>query len=638
MITATTEREQFAGDGSTTGFSWPYMLLEEADLVVLLETSAGVESVQAINSQYTITGVGTGSVTVTMVTAPASGQTLTIYRSTDRDQETDYTANGDFPAETHEAALDKLTLMVQELQRQIDLAIKYPDGEPPSGLVDKISTKPNRTNKYLGFDASGNLILSSVDLAALELVAPTTVDTADLVNDSVTAGKTMIDNHFYCGVSSGTNTLSVTSGKSVSSYTNKGGMIVSFRAAAANTGNVTLNLDGLGAVPVRWRLNQLKPASLNVGYLVVVVFDWQNYMWQLLTPPLIQSTEESVFIDDDDGSANSILINTSGSNAYDTDRLFMVNIAATNTHSAVKFNYGDGEKDLTRPGGVPLLPGDVVTGEQALIYTKSATEHQLLNPANPLYKGTPGFRNLVCKRNTATPTTQLDVDADSVDLIGRTGDFANVLWSLHSVNFTIDATGTGQNGLDTGSLAADTWYYIWLALDNSDGTSYAILSTASAAGSVTWADSSNDIFVRMVGVVRTNGSAQFETFHQQGNEVAIGALEIFSNQNNTSYTSIQSVTSTNDIEDVLPPIAIKARGTYGKVSNNTSFLGALASTSAGLGEIVFVHNDANNGAYGGFDYYASPFEIQLVESQDFYYKATTSHNPRLEICGYTLSL
>lgn len=102
----------YAGDDSTVTFVVPWMFLEANDLRLYLvdgETETPVTT-------FTATGMGEelgGSVTVE--TAVPSGITLRIERYTDRTQENDYTPHGRFPAESVEQALDKLTLIVQEL-------------------------------------------------------------------------------------------------------------------------------------------------------------------------------------------------------------------------------------------------------------------------------------------------------------------------------------------------------------------------------------------------------------------------------------------------------------------------------------------------------------------------------------------
>ena len=108
----------YSGNGSTTAFpiTWPFF---SGSLVATLITSAGVETVKSLTSHYTVSG-GTASNglpatgTLTMLTAPASGETLRITRATSKTQSSTWAENDPFPQKTIEAALDKLTLQTQE--------------------------------------------------------------------------------------------------------------------------------------------------------------------------------------------------------------------------------------------------------------------------------------------------------------------------------------------------------------------------------------------------------------------------------------------------------------------------------------------------------------------------------------------
>ena len=108
----------YSGNGSTTAFpiTWPFF---SGSLVATLITSAGVETVKSLTTHYTVSG-GTASNglpatgTLTMLTAPASGETLRITRATSKTQSSTWAENDPFPQKTIEAALDKLTLQTQE--------------------------------------------------------------------------------------------------------------------------------------------------------------------------------------------------------------------------------------------------------------------------------------------------------------------------------------------------------------------------------------------------------------------------------------------------------------------------------------------------------------------------------------------
>lgn len=124
MISSTTCKISYAGNGATVTFSVPFYFLAAADLVAVIRSSAGVETTKVITTHYTVTGAGVlAGGTVTMVTAPATGETLVIYRDAALTQGADYVANDAFGAESHETALDRLTMLVQRLDDRADRAM-----------------------------------------------------------------------------------------------------------------------------------------------------------------------------------------------------------------------------------------------------------------------------------------------------------------------------------------------------------------------------------------------------------------------------------------------------------------------------------------------------------------------------------
>lgn len=115
-VTANDSRVQHNGNGSTTVFAYDFKILDQTHIRVVKTNTSGVDTTQTITTHYTVSGVGNSSGgNITMLTAPASGEKLTFLRNVPLSQETDYTEGGAFPAESHEAALDKLTMIAQQL-------------------------------------------------------------------------------------------------------------------------------------------------------------------------------------------------------------------------------------------------------------------------------------------------------------------------------------------------------------------------------------------------------------------------------------------------------------------------------------------------------------------------------------------
>jgi hypothetical protein len=168
-MTVSTETSQvsYSGNGSTTVFTVTFRFLENSHLKVILRDSAGVETDWVENTQYTLTGAGDPTGTLTVKTTPTdytpqSGETLVITRDVPKTQETDYVENDDFPAQSHEDALDKLTMMVQQLATQIGLVVQFSDTVTDSPDLTLTELAANRASKIFQFDATG----ATLELAA----------------------------------------------------------------------------------------------------------------------------------------------------------------------------------------------------------------------------------------------------------------------------------------------------------------------------------------------------------------------------------------------------------------------------------------------------------------------------------------
>ena len=130
-VNTTTSTISYTGDGSTVNFpvTFPFQgTAATSELQVIERTIAtGAETTKSYSTHYTVTG-GNGSTGVVVAgSAPADTVQWHIRRNTTQTQLTDYVENDAFPAETHENALDRLTMLAQDQQRELGIRFKYPD-------------------------------------------------------------------------------------------------------------------------------------------------------------------------------------------------------------------------------------------------------------------------------------------------------------------------------------------------------------------------------------------------------------------------------------------------------------------------------------------------------------------------------
>lgn len=131
-ISTTYLPDVYAGDGVTKAFSFSFSIQDEEQLKVSLFGTT--TTVLVLNTDYTVSGVGntTGNTdytsgTVTLTTAPTSTEELVIGLNVEITQSTTYPRNGVFPSKSHEAALDKLTLISQELRQEVNNSLRVSD-------------------------------------------------------------------------------------------------------------------------------------------------------------------------------------------------------------------------------------------------------------------------------------------------------------------------------------------------------------------------------------------------------------------------------------------------------------------------------------------------------------------------------
>ena len=159
-VSSSTSRVSYNGNGSTTVFAYTFKVFDQDDLTVIIRSANGTETVKTITTHYTVSGVGNaGGGNVTMLTAPASGESIVILREQDLVQEFDLVPNDPFPAQLMEDALDKLTFMVQQHDEELSRAIKA-SRTNTIGSTEFTISAANRANKIFAFDSAGELAVT----------------------------------------------------------------------------------------------------------------------------------------------------------------------------------------------------------------------------------------------------------------------------------------------------------------------------------------------------------------------------------------------------------------------------------------------------------------------------------------------
>jgi hypothetical protein len=146
-ITNTILRNDYVANGSSTVFSFTFIVLSETagyTIQVITTNLIGAETVKTQGVDYTVQLNDNGLGTITFLTAPILNHKITLLSNVPNTQETDYIASGTdkFPAESHEKALDKLTLICKQFSEKFNRIISL----PKSSTLNNIEFPINASN------------------------------------------------------------------------------------------------------------------------------------------------------------------------------------------------------------------------------------------------------------------------------------------------------------------------------------------------------------------------------------------------------------------------------------------------------------------------------------------------------------
>jgi len=145
---------------------------------------------------------------------------------------------------------------------------------------------------------------------------------------------------------------------------------------------------------------------------------------------------------------------------------------------------------------------------------------------------------------------------------------AGVGYKVSNINETCDITVSGLGGLDTGTEAIDTWYYIWVVSNKT--TERLMLSTSYIAPTL---PAGGYEYYALIGAVRNITSGDFRTFYQENNHVElITPVDL-------GLTITADVYTAFNINTIVPPTAKKVEYVGGSAGNKQS----VAPTSNGRG-------------------------------------------------------
>jgi hypothetical protein len=160
MISSTIRKVgPFVGTGLVSNFPFSFKVFASTDLKSVKADAAGGETVLVLNSDYTASlnadQDNNPGGSITLSAALPVGYTLIITTAVPETQGLQLTDLGGFYPTAINALHDKLVVLIQQAQEQIDRSLKFAATDAASG---QLATAPVRANKYLAFGPDGTPI------------------------------------------------------------------------------------------------------------------------------------------------------------------------------------------------------------------------------------------------------------------------------------------------------------------------------------------------------------------------------------------------------------------------------------------------------------------------------------------------
>lgn len=237
----------------------------------------------------------------------------------------------------------------------------------------------------------------------------------------------------YAADTVGTDAYAVTLVPAPTAYVT--GMVINFKAGTANTGNATLNVNGLGAVNILKNHDQtLDNSDIEVGQVVTVIYDGTSFQMQSQVANLYASVAgvqnaQYVYAADAVGTDSYAITLSPAPAAYVTGQTFFFKAGTANTGPATLNVNGLGAKTIKKAYNSDLVTGDILAN-QIVQVTYDGTNMQMMSPS-----AAAGLR-------VKTIYTTRDISSTGVQTISGVGFQPKMVM----INAALDAAGSSNGG------------------------------------------------------------------------------------------------------------------------------------------------------------------------------------------------
>lgn len=259
-------------------------------------------------------------------------------------------------------------------------------------------------------------------------------------------------------------------------------------------------------------------------------------------------------------------------------------------------------------------PSFASTIQASLLGTTATDSTILVQPSVPQFPALGSFSNL--RASSTGLNANVLVSADEIIVENTTNSYQ----TLRAVSLTIAGTTTGANALDTGAIAASTWYSVWVIWNGT--TTAGLLSLSATAPTMP----TGYTYKARIGWIRTDGTANKYplSFIQTGKKVQykvasgsnLTALPIPASgiQGSITVPTWVAVSTANYVPSTANSVTIvlSSLGTAeNMIAPNNSYGAAGSTTNPPLSHTI--------SPSGGIDVKTTNM---ILESTNFYYAAT----------------
>jgi hypothetical protein len=408
-------------------------------------------------------------------------------------------------------------------------------------------------------------------------------------------------------------------------FTLAAGNTIRFNTTLTNTGPTTLTVNGTTVTNV-FKSSPSGPVALTGGE--IVAYNTTEAFYDGVQYQLITHTTEN-------GGYGPVynLTNTTTADLGSSPSHFIglqVNASITSLGASASLTYPIYLVSADAVGGATLIQsgtlstpngGNVVLQQHdaflARYWGGGGWDVIAVFPILGRFKVAPTEANsLAIKNNAVTPNTQIDITATEVVMDNTSGG------NYYTENYgtcTINMGVTGAGGLDTGVIAANTWYHLYMI---GTGSANSCLASTSATAPTLPAGYS---FKMRAGAIRTlTAAATLWTFNQRGNRTllsaATGQASIASGASGTCSAGALTLNATAALTgSIAPSTATHIHGTIGGQGVAQTCLSPVADTS---NPPQMALCSINSNAPSSF---SVPFTTPLVTSSLYYCGGATSY-------------